>query len=441
MFSVFKLKKFLLLFIIFIPLPFFYSCNGNNGNNIKTFVLFTPLFSTSTYLVNETNTVVQEWTSEYEAGQSAYLLEDGSILRAGKTNDSDNFFVKTINDLPNLVLGFNVGGIVERISADNANEWRFTLFSDTFMPHHDVEMLPNGNVLMILWEYKTPEEAIQAGIDPTLITDNGLWVDAVFEVQPVGNNGGNIVWEWHAWNHLVQDIDPTKDNFGILSENPGKLNINNDNFVLLPADLMHSNSVSYIEELDQIILSSYNYSEFWIIDHTTTTEEASGNSGGKYGKGGEFLYRWGNPSNYGIENSRVFTLSAQHDTNWIADEKHIIMFHNNVDVGNSMVVEMVPPLLPDGTYEINSEGFYGPLSPIFTADLGFQEPVLGTAQRLANGNTFSCECTENISILLNSDGNIISSRNVSENIELDEDGAFRLLFYPGDFSGVIEAIK
>jgi hypothetical protein len=27
------------------------------------------------------------------------------------------------------------------------------------------------------------------------------------EVQPTGNNGGIIVWEWHLWDHLIQDFD------------------------------------------------------------------------------------------------------------------------------------------------------------------------------------------------------------------------------------------
>lgn len=418
-------------------LPFLSSCSSHDQDDL---VLFAPLFSTSTYLIDKDNKIVKEWFSQYQAGQSAYLLEDGSILRAGKTHDADNFFVKALAEMPNMVLGFNVGGIVQRISSDNLAEWHFSFFDDSFMPHHDVEMLPNGNVLLIAWEYKTPQQAIQAGRDPSLVKKYGLWVDAIFEIKPVGDTGGKVVWEWHAWDHMIQNFDPSKDNYGVLAEHPGKLNINNDRHVLLPADLMHSNSITYIEKWDQVILSSYNYSEFYIIDHSTTSAEAAGDAGGKYGRGGEFLYRWGNPSNYGIKNSGAFTMAGVHDPNWIEETGHIIMFDNDAKEGRSRIVEIVPPRLPDGTYEMTPEGFYGPVSPVFVADLG-TEPVVGVAQRLESGNTFTCECTKNRTKLVAPDGNVIASRDVAEYVRLKSPGAFRLIAYPANSEGVRRALR
>jgi hypothetical protein len=147
-------------------LPLLISCSSHDEDDL---VLFAPLFSTSTYLIDKDNKVAKEWFSQYQAGQSAYLLEDGSILRAGQTQDADNFFVKAIAEIPNTVLGFNVGGIVQRISPENLAEWHFSFFDNFFMPHHDVEMLPNSNVLLIAWEHKTPRQAIQAGRDPSLV--------------------------------------------------------------------------------------------------------------------------------------------------------------------------------------------------------------------------------------------------------------------------------
>ena len=61
---------------------------------------------------------------------------------------------------------------------------------------------------------------------------------------------------------------------------------------------MHTNSVAYNPELDQIMLSIHEFSEVWIIDHSTTTEEAASHTGGRRGKGGDLLYRWGNPRAY-----------------------------------------------------------------------------------------------------------------------------------------------
>ena len=35
--------------------------------------------------------------------------------------------------------------------------------------------------------------------------------------------------------------------------------------------------------------------KFILVDHNSTTTEASGHTGGARGKGGDFLWRWGNP--------------------------------------------------------------------------------------------------------------------------------------------------
>ncbi len=274
------------------------AADGDEG-----YVLYAPLASTRTYLIDGKNHAVKTWSSDYKAGQSAYLLDDGSLLRAGMMKNADNFFAKIIAALPDMALGFNVGGVVERLSPKGELLWRYEHFSDTVMPHHDVEILPNGNVLMILWEYKTREEAIDAGRDPKTVDDKGLWVDAVLEIAPSGSTSGEVVWEWHAWDHMVQHFDPDKANYGKLADNPGRLDINNSHYVLLPADLMHTNSVHYNPDLDQVLLSSYNYSEFWIIDHATTSAEAAG-------EGGEFLYRWGNPAVYGHADTGAYQLGG-----------------------------------------------------------------------------------------------------------------------------------
>ena len=45
------------------------------------YVMFSPLVSDTTYLVDRNGQVVHFWSSEYAAG-SEYLLDDGSLLRA-----------------------------------------------------------------------------------------------------------------------------------------------------------------------------------------------------------------------------------------------------------------------------------------------------------------------------------------------------------------------
>jgi len=89
-------------------------------------------------------------------------------------------------------------------------------FETAVWQHHDFEVMPNGNILMIAWETMSAAEAEQAGRDDTLPGGGGSFLpDHIVEVQPdlVAGVGGTIVWEWHAIDHLVQDHDPTKDNW------------------------------------------------------------------------------------------------------------------------------------------------------------------------------------------------------------------------------------
>ena len=66
--------------------------------------------------------------------------------------------------------------------------WEFTYSSDSYMLHHDIERLPNGNILMIAWERKIRKEAMAAGRNPKKLGEEGLWSEKVIEV-----NGG-IDW-------------------------------------------------------------------------------------------------------------------------------------------------------------------------------------------------------------------------------------------------------
>lgn len=203
---------------------------------------------TTTYLVDAGNQPVHQWESEYKAGQSAFLLDDGSILRPGSINDvaPDNRFVAAYREGHNET--FQVGGFIQRISKDSEVEWAYEYYSD--------------------------------------------------------NN--------------VAD--------------PGR----------------------------------------------------------------------------------------------------------GLDGGDSRVVEIEPPIQPDGSYTMEG-GVYGPSQPVMAADLGVTATSVGTAQRIADGNTLSCDCTASKAIWLDPSGNVVSTSQIWENTTQDGDQTqvFRLVGYSKSDPGVV----
>jgi hypothetical protein len=166
------------------------------------------------------------------------------------------------------------------------------------------------------------------------------------------------------------------------------------------SEIYHFNAIKYNPDLDQIVFSSPNLSEIFIIDHSTTTKEAAGHKGGRWGRGGDFLYRWGNPKNYGRGDSATRTLFAQHDIRWIEKGMpgagNLTVFNNNVRNANRMsysaIYEFAPPLDSKGNYVIEEGKPFGPAKPLWTYiapdTLSFWSSFISGAHRMKNGNTF-----------------------------------------------------
>jgi hypothetical protein len=159
---------------------------------------------------------------------------------------------------------------------------------------------------------------------------------------------------------------------------------------------MHINGISYNPEWDQIVISSHHLDEIYVIDHSTTTAEAAGHTGGNSGKGGDFIYRWGNPANYNTPGNHY--LRVVHCSAWIPQglpgAGHILLFNNNAGGGASIVAEIVPPADENGIYYLEPGSAYGPAEPVWTFTAPwFYSNHLGGCQRLPNGNTLVVEST------------------------------------------------
>jgi len=364
----------------------------NTPDSFEGYTMLPPANNEMTYLIDNNGLVVNSWSSDYQPGQSAYLLESGNLLRTCMLMN------------PSFTAGGSAGRFEVRDWDDNIT-WEYDCSSTTFQSHHDAEGLPGGNVLLIVWEYKSALEAVDAGRNPALLNENALWPDKIIEVQQTGPGSGEIVWEWHVWDHLIQDYDPGKPNYGVVADHPELIDLNYV-FGIGPnaggADWNHTNAVDYNADLDQIVLSVHNFHEVWIIDHSTTTEEAAGHTGGNCGKGGDLLYRWGNPATYDRGSTSDRKLFGQHDARWILEgcpgAGDLMVFNNGQGRpgGNySSVDQWTPPLEPDRNYTLNFGEAYGPaeLSWSYQASdsLDFFAQNVSGASRMENGNTLICE--------------------------------------------------
>ena len=406
----------------------------NPGTLDDGFVLFAPTRSNTTYLIDRCGKEVKSWTSTYNPGLSCYLLSDGTLLRTGVVQSQS----------------FNAGGhggVIEKIDWNGNVIWAYFISDATNWQHHDVKALPNGNILVIAWESKTNTQAIAKGRNPLLVPTT-LWSEQILEIQPTGATGGNIVWEWHLWDHLIQDFDNTKPDFGAVNTNPQLLNINY-NATAGNSDWIHLNSIDYNVALDQILVSSRVLNEIWVIDHSTSSAEAASHSGGNSGNGGDFLFRWGNPLAYNTGTSTQFF--GQHNAQWIQTglpyENQIMVFNNGNGRtgGNYSTIEIINP--PVDGFNYTSSLPYLPTSTSWIYNDGnpnnFYAQLTSGCQQLSNGNVLFCNGPKGTFKEISASGTILweyinpvsVTGILTQGTTAASNSAFRCTFYPSSYSG------
>lgn len=327
--------------------------------NADGYVLFSPMMATETYLIDKCGERVHSWnTSEYRPGLSTYLLEDGSLVKTGVLNN------------PNFDAGGS-GGIIERYDWNGNLVWSYQLSDTEQCQHHDVHVMPNGHILAIVWDRYSQADAIANGKN-TNYTNDYLWSEKIVELQPEGKNGASVVWEWKLWDHLVQDFDAALPHYGTVADHPELVDINFFPGPPASMDWIHFNSIDYNENLDQILVSSHTLCEVWVIDHSTSTAEAACHTGGNANKGGDLLYRWGNPQAYDRGNPSNKIFYGQHHATWIPEsfpnEGKILVFNNGLNrpVNYSSIDMIEPPMNATGQYAITSGDAYLPTNLTWT---------------------------------------------------------------------------
>lgn len=325
----------------------------------------------SCYLIDHNGNQINRWDFDLNLGQDIEISKDGNLIGLFKVSD------------PNITFG-GQGGIIRKISKEGNTIWEYRISDENEIAHHDIELLPNGNILALVWTRIDKQIANEVGF----MSDGDVFIEKIKEINPTTNE---VVWVWNSWDHIVQNANNNLSNYGVISEKTEKINIlynnNSTGHPFIPqGDIMHANGIEYIEDLDLIVLSVNFYNEVWFIDHSTTQIEANSSSGGNFNKGGDLIYRIGNSKTYNNDGTSTFDFNHHPSINKVDNNYQLLIFNNNNKDGVSRIMEFK---LPD---------FNSTLSPTTNAELilDFTDenlffPRVGGAQRLPNGNTLICE--------------------------------------------------
>lgn len=350
-----------------------------------------PISSDIVPLIDMNGTVAHQWDLGTTLGLSAYLLPGGKLL-ATYTLKNDYYNENGSN-----------GGGIEILDWNGSKEWSYELSNGTYHLNHDVAYMNDGDILAIAYERVVGSNAIALGFDPSYVDAHGeVWLEAILEINTSDNQ---IVWTWHAKDHLGSGINELDPSYVPNKKTP---------------DWLHFNSIDYNDASDEILVSSRNLNEFYIIDHKT----------------GAILYRYGNPAAY--KGSGAQTLFGQHDVHWIdpnSASSDILLFDN----GNKRTRPYSTVL------ELKQGSGFGKADIVWTygngsGDRTFFSDHLGSAQRLSNGDTLICTGTEGGVFEINGTGQVVWNYTNSEfgkDTPKGFNGAlFRATRYPKDYPGI-----
>lgn len=387
-------------FVINISLVLVVALSGVNRISAQQWnglTLYSNMGSTQGYLIDTASAVVKTWTFTGNTGYSTHMMPGGFIYRS-------------VSNQGNTLTGGGMTGRIQKVDYNGSLLWDYTYSSSTYCLHHDHCPLPNGNVLVISYDVKTAADATAAG-SATAIT---IWSEKVMELQPVGTNSAVVVWEWKLWDHLVQNVNSSGANYkASIIDNPQLLNIN----YKTTKDWVHMNGIDYNPVLDQISLSSHNLNEWYIIDHSTTTAEAASHTGGNAGKGGDFLYRWGNPASYGASGSTI--LNVTHDAHWVPENcpgaGDLAGINNRGVTSPSTKTTADQIVVPRNglNYSITQGSAYTPSSYSARHVSTGYSTNMGSSEQYPNGNQMICLATAGTIYEINAAGTVLWTKSTA----------------------------
>lgn len=390
------MRNWYYLFIIL-----FLGCSSAIAQQYDGYTLYSTQNSTAAYLMDTNQTTYHSWTGlSAQTGYSTHMIPGGTIVRAAKGGTN-----------PSGIPGGPICGKIQKYDYNGTLVWDYIYAGTDYITHHDICPMPNGNVLVIAYERKTAAEVSAAGGQNSI----QMWPDKIVEIQPTGLTTGTVVWEWHTWDHLCQSVDASKANYvSSIVDNPQLMNINYKQ----ASDWQHMNGIDYNPILDQIAFSSHNHNEWYIIDHSTTTAEAASHSGGNSGKGGDILYRWGNPAAYGATGTQI--LNVTHDAHWIREgcpnAGRLAGFNNKGVSNNQSAADQIVTPISGYNYTLTTGQAYLPSTYSDRHACNGYSSNMGSTYQLPNGNQLICIATSGKIYEINSAGTQLWTKTFSGSI-------------------------
>ncbi|HNW98431.1 MAG TPA: aryl-sulfate sulfotransferase [Bacteroidales bacterium] len=266
-----------------------------------------------------------------------------------------------------------------------SSTWTYTVSG----AHHDICPMPNGNVLIIVDE--TINLSTYGGSSTSVSSP------IIKEIKPTGTTTGTVVWEWHLKNHLCQTTSSSNTYATYVTDvkqHPELFYVGCTTNGGVTSDWFHANGIDYNPTLDQIVWCSHIKNEIYVIDHSTTTAQAATHAGGNSGKGGDFLYRWGSPENYGCTtDGNGVSLSIIHDARWVPATNsvwpnYISVFHNGgCKSGKGCVLHLPTYSTTDPyNYTYTAGSVVGPTTAVTPTTKSFDVQNQGGCMALDNGN-------------------------------------------------------
>lgn len=331
-----------------------------------------------TMLVNQAGDTVHTWAN-IGSPYSAFLTDSGTVISSTGYGTGPGAPYKTMTET-------NWAGTVIR-------SWTWTSPTSGTL-HHANNYMPNGHWLAIGYELLTnaglkDSMSKNLGIASSKVTYTGaVYNEHILEYDPVA---GKVVWDWSAAKHFSASPHPRRINVNKFTSSgggPGGMGGSS-------GDVLHFNSVVYDPIRDLILVSVHMMNEIFVIDHSTATP--SDTTSGKYKHGGDILFRWGAPTNYGGKGGTL--CDVVHGGNFVPSNYPNAgnpMFFCNTDngvlfptaKGHSVAYE-IHPALADSGFVLGDSGFKASVVFDWFSTSGNYESSgnFGFPQRLANGNT------------------------------------------------------